>query len=367
MVGTGRRVSVGIALAVGLLVAAVGIPTAAAQTSAGDLTLHIGSRSAFFQYTPPDSTTLTQSMPSGTQCGGTFAASPDLVDVSASAPEGATLGRWQGKLGVCFQDPARSPRSGRIDGDKGEALTFQLGTDPSLANVEIQSADLHVSGQGTLTANAYLGTTMVGTATIDSATTPPQGTGRLANKYVLTLAPDAVFDRVVLTAGAGSYYGVIGSKKSGDTVFHLESTGGTLDPGQTAPPASGGGATATLTFDNGPAPINYNLVVFNDPDGTHNVELTKPSDPSQRFTMVIDWGNEPFCDFTHGLCPHTQIDFDDSGPMPPQDAQLCGVGEPNATVMWCISDQHYTIVQGNPQQVHLVETFSGWGDTHWFR
>ncbi|MCU1429752.1 MAG: hypothetical protein JWL83_3752 [Actinomycetia bacterium] len=366
MVGNVRRRAALLALAVAYAVAAGGAP-ASAVTAVGDLTLHVGPKTAF-KYTPPSSPTLTQKINSGDGCNRSFAESPDLMHVFASAPEGATLGRFQGKIGVCFQEVRPSARSGRVDGDRSEALTLQLGSDPSLAGKKVQSADLRVEGRGTLTVTEYLDNSLIGTTTLDSATATPQGPAPLDDNYIVTVDPGAVFNRLVLTAGPTSFYGLVGGRQgSGDSVFHLTTTSGTLQPGDTAPPVENGGVTATLTFVTGDHPINYDLTLFTSPDGTHNVVLSKDADPSERFTMTIDWGPEPFCDFSHGLCPHTQLDPDNGGPQPPADAQLCGPTEPNATVPWCISDQHYSIIQGNPQQVRLVETYSGFGDPRWSR
>jgi hypothetical protein len=371
MVGTVRRSGVLFALIVSLIVgAAASMPAAADTSSAGDLIFHAGIQKMYFQYKPASAPALQQAYPKGDGCSRTFPeGAPDLMDVAATAPGGATVGRWRGKLGVCFSNERPSARSGRIDGDRGEELTLTLGSDASVSGTKIQNADLVVQGQGTLNVSAYLAGSLIGSFTFNSVGATPVGTGKFASTYAVPADFDSPFDQLVMTTGAASFFALAGGHgKSANTIFHLETTSGTLNPGETAPPANGGGNTATLTYNTGGEPIDYTLVTFTSPDGTRNVELTKPSDSSQRFTMTIEWAPEPFCDFTVGACPHTQIDPDSDGPLPLADAHLCQAGEPNATVLWCITDQHYSVVPfSDPQQIQLTETFAGWGDTHFVR
>jgi PKD repeat protein len=109
----------------------------------------------------------------------------------------------------------------RINAAHNESLTFTAG--PDLGGRKLLGATLKVEGTTStvVRVTVYDGLAPVGAYVFNLGALAPQGSGALANNYVLTFFGSRAFDRLVFTADSGAYSLVGGVDGSGPSEFFV--------------------------------------------------------------------------------------------------------------------------------------------------
>jgi predicted extracellular nuclease len=176
-----------------------------------------------FRYDPPGAAGLQVQTFNGEPGCGQFEASPNLMQVSAAAPNGQprNVCLLAFRLGV-----DKGPGPGPLDNfrvNQGEKVTFALGSAPTVAGKQVRTAQVKLEGSPltTVKVTAYNGASSVGSQTVPLSSLTPQGGGAQGNNYTLNVDFGQGFTRLDLEAVAGSFSIVGGANNSGPTMFNL--------------------------------------------------------------------------------------------------------------------------------------------------
>lgn len=315
-----------------------------------------------------------------------------VMSVSA-APSSASVGFFQGGLGVRAKGEGTGTPCGRVDGLE-QSLTLALAAPLTTHAIDVAELDIEAKFNATVRAELYLGTSLQRAETLPTGTKSDSGpdSGDRDNFRWRIPAPDApltLFDRVVLRvdpstpAGAFSLEG--GSDGTApqpggfgerlgtsDSLFHLVEFDGSLDCGDQASAGETGNPRADLTrlpniLGSEADCVAIPFVLRTGFEGTTQVvflgkDLGAQAQFEPAFTLTITWEPEPA---TYPITRATEIDVGD-GPHP----LLWCDGTPAAPELpdgelWCLAGQ--SAVPAGPGLIQVTEDIFGSGDPQFHR
>ena len=273
--------------------------------------LHLGSDGEYVKFQPPSSSGQppTQQVITSKKCVATL---PSLLKITPQpAPPAGAVGLFDHGIGVSTSGEGGGTPCGRVDGPS-QALTLSLGG--PLAGNLISFAELDIEGKFNVTvlAQAFQGTTPVGSVQLKTGTNsdsgPDSGDG---DNYRWRIEPSVPFDTLVLSVDQSTPNGAFSLEggadgtapdplgtalKTNDSLFQLADFTGVLDCGQTAPTVGGSGTpAATLARGQNTScqKIPY-LLRTEDNGGLQSVLLQKVlgNQATANFTMTIVWDPE---------------------------------------------------------------------------
>jgi hypothetical protein len=368
-------------------------PNGFSLPNVGVLRLHLGSTD-YFRFDVPNAvggfSAGTPRAITASSCKVTVAAG--LVTLTSTpAPPSGKVGLYDNGLGVGVSSEGSGSGCGRVDG-LSQKLTMTLSGDLATKEIDFAELDIEAKNGVKVKAELYLGTSLVGTELLDTATTVSGDHSSSSNNFRWRVPADTAkalaFNKIVFSVDASTpngafaleggsdgtppFPGGLGARlATSDSLFHITDVEGDLDCGETATESGEGRPSADLVrLDNlngSPEqcePVPY--LLRSGVSGRQFVELIKDLGSQEalqpQFTMTIAWEPEPAA---YPVTRATEIDYG-SGP---QNVQWCGGTQPAPTLppgqLWCLTAQDVDLVGGGLIQV--TENFYGAGDPRFLR
>ncbi len=304
------------------------------------------------------------------------------------APSAGKLGLVDNELGVQVKGEGNGTPCGRVDG-LSQALTLQLAAPVATKEFDYAELDVEVKFGGTVRADLYMGTQLMGTERLFTSGVSDSGPDSADGdnyRWRLPAAGSSVFNKIVLTVDSstpGGAFSLAGGADgttpqpgglgqtlgTSDSLFHLTDIDGILNCGDTVSSGSAGTPAAQLSrLANGLGNcVAIPYILRTGFEGTSQLvqlqkDLGTQATLQPAFRMTTTWQPEPAA---NPITRATQIDYG-SGP---QVMQWCD-GTSAAPIVptgqaWCITSQSVALVATGLVQV--TEGYYGAGDPKFLR